>query len=164
MIKTIIVDDEADSRELIKSILVAECANTVSVVAEAYDVKTGINEIEKNNPDIVFLDVNLPDGDGFDILKHFNEINFKIIFGVTSTFKDPIDFIKKNRALFTAVTKEITNIIVQYLMAIAMREISKLAGNAAVIKLKEKVDNKKQQLISLLGVPQDAIRKIKGLI
>lgn len=91
-------------------------------------------------------------------------INFKIIFGVASTFKDPIDFIKKNRALFTAVTKEITNIIVQYLMAIAMREISKLAGNAAVIKLKEKVDNKKQQLISLLGVPQDAIRKIKGLI
>lgn len=91
-------------------------------------------------------------------------INFKIIFGVASTFKDPIDFIKKNRALFNAVTKEITNIIVQYLMAIAMREISKLASNAAVIKSKEKVDNKKQQLISLLGVSQDAIRKIKGLI
>jgi hypothetical protein len=91
-------------------------------------------------------------------------INFKIIFGSTSVFKDPIDFIKKNRALFNAVTKEITNIIVQYLMAIAMREISKLASNAAVVKIKEKVDNKKQQLISLLGVSQDAIRKIKGLI
>jgi hypothetical protein len=49
-------------------------------------------------------------------------------------------------------------------MTIAMKEISKLAGNAAVIKSKEKVDNKKQQLISLLGVSQDAIRKIKGLI
>jgi hypothetical protein len=91
-------------------------------------------------------------------------INFKIIFGLASTFKNPIDFIKKNRALFNSVIKEITNIIIQYLMAIAMKELTKLAGNAAIVKIKEKADTKKQQLLSLIGVPQDAIRKIKGLL
>jgi hypothetical protein len=91
-------------------------------------------------------------------------INFKIVFGIASNFKDPIDFIKKNRALFDAVIKEITNIIIQYLMKIAMKEITRLGGDVAIIKLKEKVDTKKQQLLSLIGVPQDALRKIKGLI
>ena len=76
----------------------------------------------------------------------------------------PIDFIKKNRALFDAVIKEITNIIIQYLMKIAMKEITRLGGDVAIIKLKEKIDTKKQQLLSLTGVPQDALRKIKGLI
>jgi hypothetical protein len=91
-------------------------------------------------------------------------INFKIVFGIASNFKDPIDFIKKNRALFDAVIKEITNIIIQYLMKIAMKEITRLGGDVAIIKLKEKIDTKKQQLLSLTGVPQDALRKIKGLI
>ncbi len=91
-------------------------------------------------------------------------INFKIIFGIASSFSSPIDFIKKNRALFDAVIKEITNIIIQYLMRIAMKEITRLGGDVALIKLKEKADTKKQQLLSLVGVPQDAIRKIKGLI
>jgi hypothetical protein len=91
-------------------------------------------------------------------------INFKIIFGLASSFKNPIEFIKKNRALFKAVIKEITNIIIQYLMRIAMKEITKLAGSSAMVKIKEKADTKKQQLLSLIGVPQEAIRKIKGLL
>jgi hypothetical protein len=91
-------------------------------------------------------------------------INFKIVFGIASNFKDPIDFIKKNRALFNSVIKEITNIIIQYLMRIAMKEITKLAGSSAAVKIREKFDTKKQQLLSLTGVPQDALRKIKGLL
>lgn len=91
-------------------------------------------------------------------------INFKIVFGIAASFKDPIDFIKKNRALFNSVIKEITNIIIQYLMRIAMKEITKLAASSAAVKIREKFDNKKQQLLSLTGVPQDAIRKIKGLL
>lgn len=91
-------------------------------------------------------------------------INFKIIFGLTSSFDGPIDFIKKNRALFTDMFKEINNVIIKLLVTIAMKNLTKLAGDAAIVKLKEKTDNKKQQLLSLVGVPQDAIRLIKNLL
>lgn len=91
-------------------------------------------------------------------------INFKIIFGITSDFSGPIDFIKKNRALFENMFTEIKEIIVKSLMTIAMKQLTKLAGDAATIKLKEKVDNKKQQLLSLIGLPQEVIRQIKNLI
>jgi hypothetical protein len=90
-------------------------------------------------------------------------INFKIIFGIASSFSSPIDFIKKNRALFNSVIKEITNLIIKFLMGIAMKEITKLAGDSAIIKAKEKTDNRKQQLLSLIGLSNEAVRQIKGL-
>lgn len=91
-------------------------------------------------------------------------INFKIIYGVNYEFTNAVDFIKKNRALFKAIFKEITQEIVKLLMSYAMKEITRLAGDAAVVKTIEKVQNRKQQLLSLVGVSQEALRKIKGLI
>jgi hypothetical protein len=91
-------------------------------------------------------------------------INFKIIYGVNYEFTNAVDFIKKNRALFKAIFKEITQEIVKLLMSYAMKEITRLAGDAAVVKTMEKVQNRKQQLLSLVGVSQEALRKIKGLI
>ena len=91
-------------------------------------------------------------------------INFKIIYGVNYEFTNAVDFIKKNRALFKAIFKEITQEIVKLLMSYAMKEITRLAGDAAVVKTMEKIQNRKQQLLSLVGVSQEALRKIKGLI
>lgn len=91
-------------------------------------------------------------------------INYKIVFGQNAEYTDAKDFIKKNRSLFTAVFKDITEIIVKILMTYAMREVTKLAGDAALVKLMEKTQNRKQQLLSLVGVSQEALRKIKGLI
>jgi hypothetical protein len=91
-------------------------------------------------------------------------INFKIIYGVNYEFTNAVDFIKKNRALFKAIFKEITQEIVKLLMSYAMKEITRLAGDAAVVKKMEKIQNRKQQLLSLVGVSQEALRKIKGLI
>lgn len=91
-------------------------------------------------------------------------INYKIVFGQNAEYTDAKDFIKKNRSLFTSVFKDITEIIVKILMTYAMREVTKLAGDAALVKLIEKTQNRKQQLLSLVGVSQEALRKIKGLI
>ena len=54
--------------------------------------------------------------------------------------------------------------IIRILLAIAMRRITKLIGDATKEKLKEKMVTKKAQLLSLTGVPQEALRKIKGLM
>jgi two-component system LytT family response regulator len=50
------------------------------VVGEADSVSTGVDIIKKTNPNIVFLDIELEDGTGFDILGKFDKINFKVIF------------------------------------------------------------------------------------
>ncbi len=79
MLKTVVIDDEPKARETIINILGLGPSN-VSVVGEAGDIKSGYEVINRLNPDVVLLDINLPDGTGFDLLKKFDKIPFKIIF------------------------------------------------------------------------------------
>ncbi len=79
MIRAVIVEDEFGSRESLKAILSAYIKDVI-VVAEAIDIKSGILAIEEHQPDMVFLDIRLPDGDSFGILDHFPNASFEIIF------------------------------------------------------------------------------------
>jgi len=79
MIKAIVIDDQKNSREVITELL-KECFEEIKVVAEAGDVKHSIEEIEKHKPNLLFLDVDLPDGTGFDILKNIDYSNIKVVF------------------------------------------------------------------------------------
>ncbi|MFB6343542.1 LytR/AlgR family response regulator transcription factor [Saccharicrinis sp. FJH62] len=79
MMRIVIIDDEPKARETIRNILALSTANLM-VVGEAGDVESARQLIESKKPDLVLLDINLPDGSGFDILKHFDAIDFKIVF------------------------------------------------------------------------------------
>lgn len=79
MIKSIIVDDEKKSREVLKSLLELYCPE-VEVVDLAHDIPTALDLIQTVNPDLVFLDISLKDGDSFMILDRLETINFNIIF------------------------------------------------------------------------------------
>ncbi len=79
MFRAVIVDDESKARKALKNLLEKHCSNIV-VLAEADCVKAGVEQIKEHQPDVVFLDVQMPDGTGFDLLEQFEEINFKIIF------------------------------------------------------------------------------------
>lgn len=79
MIKAIIVDDEKMSRETLRRMLEKYCPS-VEVTAEADGYRKGIEQIRKFNPDVVFLDIQMPDGSGFRLLEEFEEIDFEIIF------------------------------------------------------------------------------------
>ena len=79
MIKVICIDDEAHAREAIIDLLKLSKTD-IEIVAEADDVESGLLAIEKNNPDLVFLDIQLGDGTGFDLLKQLPRIYFKLIF------------------------------------------------------------------------------------
>lgn len=80
MIKAIIIDDERDARFIIKSHLDNLFPETVSVVGQASKIKEGIALIKNEKPDLVFLDIQMPSGTGFDILEDIGEINFEVIF------------------------------------------------------------------------------------
>ena len=90
-------------------------------------------------------------------------INFKIVYGPTATFTDAIDFIKKNKQLINNIIKKIAKMIIKLLLAIALKRIAELVGQAQLKKQIDKAKNKVVQLLSLVGVPQEAIRIIKGL-
>lgn len=79
MIRAIIIDDEQDSRNTIRNILENYCEN-IDVVGEASDVESGLEVISRKNPDVVFLDIQMPDGTGFDLLEELPKVNFQIIF------------------------------------------------------------------------------------
>ncbi|MBN2612365.1 MAG: response regulator transcription factor [Bacteroidales bacterium] len=78
-LKAVIVDDDPKVVGVISS-LIGQGHPEVEIVATAGDIVSGLNAIAVSGPDIVFLDINLPDGTGFDLLKKLDEITFKIIF------------------------------------------------------------------------------------
>jgi two-component system LytT family response regulator len=78
-VRTIIVDDEKKARETISGILRMYCENAV-LVAEAENVSSAIEAIERHKPDLVLLDINMPGGNGFELLRHFSKADFKIVF------------------------------------------------------------------------------------
>src|SRR5690554_1212997 len=79
MFKAIVIDDEKNARELLSGMLKLYCPD-MTVVGEADGVNSGIEAIKNLKPDVVFLDIQMPDGTGFDLLKAFDSINFKYIF------------------------------------------------------------------------------------
>jgi two-component system LytT family response regulator len=79
MISIAVIDDEPKARETIINILGLSPVE-LAVVGEADSVTSAYELILLNTPDLVLLDINLPDGTGFDLLKKFDQINFKVIF------------------------------------------------------------------------------------
>lgn len=76
---TIIVDDEVQSQEVLKSLLTNHHAD-IQILATGNRVQEGVELVRKHRPDLVFLDVEMPDGKGFDLLKNIESPDFNVIF------------------------------------------------------------------------------------
>lgn len=79
MRKVLIIDDENRTRDLIAK-MIDSFGLDVETIPEGENVESGIAAIEKHNPDIVFLDIQMPDGTGFDVIQAIEQKNFEIIF------------------------------------------------------------------------------------
>ena len=77
--KAILIEDEKNSRELLRT-AIDNFVDGIEIVGEAEDVVSGISSIHEYKPDLVFLDIELPDGTGFDILDGCAELDFSVIF------------------------------------------------------------------------------------
>lgn len=80
--KAIIIDDNDNARAALKSDLEDYCED-INLIGEADGVETGYQLIEKVDPELVFLDIRMGDGTGFDLLEKYkpiSDIPFKIIF------------------------------------------------------------------------------------
>jgi len=77
--KTIIIEDEIQSRNSLKADIEQYCPE-LSIISEAENAKQGIKLIDELMPELVFLDINLGDGSGFDVLEQTTFKDFKVIF------------------------------------------------------------------------------------
>lgn len=83
MIRAVIIDDIPEARKVLQADLENYCVN-IQVVGEAEGVVSGAKIINELKPDLVFLDIQMQDGTGFDLLEILPDPNFKLIFTTAS--------------------------------------------------------------------------------
>lgn len=83
MIKTVIIEDEKKSLEMLAAIIKKNCPE-LEVIGLAGGVAEGVEMIQSRKPELVFLDISMPDGSGFDLLERVADSKFELIFATAS--------------------------------------------------------------------------------
>ncbi|MHA7863658.1 LytR/AlgR family response regulator transcription factor [Flagellimonas marinaquae] len=121
-LKAVIVEDEANSREILWSYLAKYCEK-VTLLGEGGTIEEGLAQIKKHQPDLVFLDVEMPFGNAFDLLDQIPERNFETVF-VTAYNQYAMDALNHHAAYYLMKPINIDELIkaVDYVRAIKEKE------------------------------------------
>jgi two-component system, LytTR family, response regulator len=79
MLNACIIDDETNSREVLE-LMIRENHTDISIVGTASNISDGLTVVRQHHPDIVFLDIEMPGGSGFDLVKQLKDPLPEIIF------------------------------------------------------------------------------------
>lgn len=121
-LRAVIVDDEFNAVEALAKSLIEHCPK-VTVVGKAFSADEGYQQIVEQQPDLVFLDIQMPPSSGFDLLTRFPNPEFKVIF-VTA-----FDYYALNAIKFSAL---------DYLLKPVMPSDLREAVSKAFTQIKEK--------------------------
>ena len=118
----IIVEDEANSREILTNYLAKYCPS-VNLLGEAPSIKEGLELIKKHKPDLVFLDVEMPFGNAFDLLDQVPNRTFETVF-VTAYNQYAMDALNNHAAYYLMKPINIDELIkaVDYVSEIRSKE------------------------------------------
>jgi len=75
----ILVDDEESARDVLSNLLIRFCPS-ITLLEKYSNIESAVKGIEKHKPDVVFLDIEMPNYAGYEIVNFFEEIDFEIIF------------------------------------------------------------------------------------
>lgn len=146
MLKAIIVDDEAKARRILESFITEYCPQ-VKVCELAEDVPQAVKAIKKHDPDVVFLDIEMPGYNGFQLLEFFDDINFEIVF-VTAYSEFALKAFQVSAIDYLLKPLQIDQLIN------AVNKIEKIKGNSLI---KERVQtlqtNLQENKIKKIAVP-----------
>jgi len=78
-LKAIIVDDEESARDNLQYLIQRHCT-AITVIAEADKVDVAVEKIKQLQPNIVFLDIEMPQKNGFELFKYFKDLQFHVVF------------------------------------------------------------------------------------
>ncbi|HXB93281.1 MAG TPA: response regulator, partial [Puia sp.] len=79
MIRTVLVDDEPDSIRILQRLLETYCPG-IAIVGKAEGVDSALEVIRTANPELVFLDIEMTQGNAFDLLNRVQPLTFQVIF------------------------------------------------------------------------------------
>ncbi len=133
-LKAIIVEDEKTSRDILKNYLAKYCPQ-VEVLGEAENIDQALVLIRNNALDLVFLDVEMPYGNAFDLLDKLGEVEFETVF-VTAYNQYAMDAVNQHAAYYLMKPISIDELIkaVDYVSLIKSRE-KELQNQVLVPKL-----------------------------
>lgn len=150
MIRSVIVDDNIKARTSLKEDLSAYCPG-IEILGEAQDVASGIQLINSLKPQLVFLDIDMPDGTGFDLLEKIKAEKQKIDFGII--FTTAHDKFALKAIKFSALDYLLKPVVPEELVA----AVTKAQGNI--------LDNKTSNvpidaLLNILKKPEKTLKRI----
>ena len=121
-LKTIIVEDEQTSRDILKNYLAKYCP-TVEVLGEAKNINEALVLIRNNELDLIFLDVEMPYGSGFDLLDKLGKTDFEVVF-VTAYNQYAIEALNKHASYYLLKPISIDDLIkaVDYVTELKQKE------------------------------------------
>lgn len=153
--KAVIIDDEIKVRKVLKS-LILKYDTDIEVIGEADSVEHGYKQILALKPDVVFLDIEMQDGDGFQLLNEFEDNRFfKVIF-VTSHTQYSIKALKNNAFDYLVkpiMIDELKDTLARLKKQIPLAEAApKKPEGSLIINTKNKIDS----------IPFETILYLKG--
>ncbi|MEI6174952.1 MAG: response regulator [Bacteroidota bacterium] len=80
MISCVIIDDEKKSRKTFEKIVERYLSSKLKIVYSAKSVNDGVSAIHKYHPDLVFLDIGMPEENGFKLFEYFDKVPFSVVF------------------------------------------------------------------------------------
>lgn len=124
ILKTIIVEDEETSRAILRNYLAKYCPN-VELVGEAENIQQGLELIRNHTLDLVFLDVEMPHGNAFDLLEQVGDRSFETVF-VTAYNQYAIEALNTHASYYILKPVSIDELIkaVDYVANIKKKEMA----------------------------------------
>ncbi|WP_339712221.1 LytTR family DNA-binding domain-containing protein [uncultured Kriegella sp.] len=121
-LNAIIVEDEANSREILRNYIVKYCRE-VNLMGEASSINEALQLIQENEPDLLFLDVEMPFGNAFDLLDQLPDRSFQTVF-VTAYDQYAKDALNNHAAYYLMKPINIDELVraVEYVIEIKQKE------------------------------------------
>ena len=161
-LKAIIVEDEEIGRESLKNYLNSYCKD-VEICGEGANIKEGEALIRQHQPDIVFLDIEMPFGNGFDLLEKLDEINFEVVF-ITAYSNYAIKALNLSAAYYILKPIDIDELIAAVDKIKSNNENQKGIHSTQILAENIKSINNREQKIVLPQMDGFEVVKIKHII
>ena len=162
-LRALIVDDEIRSANTLAIILKNYLADSIEVIGEAYSADEALQIIEDKKPDLVFLDIEMPHKNGFDLLASLSETNFQVIF--TTAFEQyALKAIKVSAIDYLLKPINIVELKQAVGKAIKLKENQKSSGIPALLQNYENLQSKNEPTITLPVMDGMEIINIKDIV
>ncbi|SMD31724.1 two component transcriptional regulator, LytTR family [Reichenbachiella faecimaris] len=146
-LKAILVDDEQDSRQILSNYLSKYCPQ-VELLAVCKNIQEGLAAIKKHQPDLLFLDIEMPYGTGFDLLEQVDEVDFETVF-VTAYDNYAIQALNMSAAYYLLKPLDIDELVSAVDKIHAERQQSRDSFHVQVLLDNIKQENERSKKIML---------------